>query len=206
VHRPRTGAIRLWTVQPKLVWESLLKRGELYVDLTQIETPIEAAPYAWAYDYMREQMAQRLPNYQGHYPWWAWFDPKPDLRRAVFRRYAPPGTRAVRLKLAIPAERVLLSNYQAWFCVLNRWQLWLGDEEAEPPEFESVAARQQAEADRAAEPVWPLSAPWQFRIVPSWERMFDLEATRSGWGSEVQATFERLELADVVAVTEFTAM
>jgi hypothetical protein len=151
------------------------------------------------YDWMREQMAGRLAGYQGHYPWWAWSRPKPDLRRWYSRCY-PTGTPCVRLELAIPRERVLLSNESTWIVVLNRWYLALTGTEDE-----------QWEAELAAQNLDPLASslpePWHSRRLASWERIFDLEALAAGgsWSTDrVQATFERLELADVVEVTEFT--
>jgi hypothetical protein len=52
-----------------------------------------------------------------------------------------------------------------------------------------------------------LPEPWNTRRAASWERIFDVDMlARSGqFEDEVQATFERLDLADVIAVTEFTA-
>jgi hypothetical protein len=51
-----------------------------------------------------------------------------------------------------------------------------------------------------------LPEPWFSRVIASWERIFDLEAimATNEWSDVVQANFERLDLEDVVAVTEFT--
>lgn len=51
----------------------------------------------------------------------------------------------------------------------------------------------------------PLPEPWNRRRAATWERIFDVDelVVRAGWESWVQATFERLDLADVVEVTEF---
>jgi hypothetical protein len=49
--------------------------------------------------------------------------------------------------------------------------------------------------------------PWRSQTIASWQRIFEFDMlARSGqFEDEVQATFERLDLADVIAVTEFTA-
>ncbi len=90
--------------------------------------------------------------------------------------------------------------------MLNRWCLHRDEAEFDIPDFENAAAEDAAWKDRLNPDLqWPLSAPWHYRVVPSWEHIFDLEAMEQLAGDEVQATFERLELADVVAVTEFAA-
>jgi len=178
----------------------------LYAELAQIEGP-DFFNSITAYDYMREQMAQRLRGYEGHYPWWARLRPKPDLRGRFPHGCFLPGTPAVRLELALPPDRVLLSNEHAWWCVPSGVAVWTSETEWEEPDFASPAAEEAAlkEQRRQGEREWPLPEAWHYRIVPSWQRIFDLEATRAEWQDAVQATFERLEWSDVVAVTEFTA-
>jgi hypothetical protein len=119
VNRPLPATVRLWTLQPILVWEELRQHGILYVEPIRIPemTGDEWEPYDW----LREQMALRVPGYGGRYPWWG-YDYKLDLRT---QRYASgnPGERYVRLELAVPQQQVLFSAYGAWHCVLNRWYL-----------------------------------------------------------------------------------
>jgi hypothetical protein len=194
--------VRLWTLQPGEVWDSLCRSGVLYVDLGRIDGP----DFPWAYDFMREQMARRLRSYEGHYPWWAWLHPKPDLRTCYAQNCFLPGTRATRMELSVPVERVLLSNETAWWYVIQPNFLAPDEADAEESGFETAAAEEAAREERWNHSLeWPLSAPWHFQVVPSWEQVFDLEAMEKRFGNAVQATFERLELADVLAVTEFTA-
>lgn len=68
-------------------------------------------PYLW----MMKQMNKRLTVYDGEYPIWLW-SIKPDLRR---KGYLNKGTKAVLLEIDISNDRVLLSDFQAWHCVLN---------------------------------------------------------------------------------------
>jgi Domain of unknown function (DUF3841) len=194
VGRARPGTLRLWTIQPFAVWERLRRCQALYVD-----SVLSDQDFLTQYDWMREQMARRLQDYQGHSPWWAWFRPKPDLRR-WHACCAAAGSRGVRLELAVPAERVLLSNEATWLCVLNGW--YLGRTRAE---YE--AWNREIERESLDDSAGRLPEPWAARVVASWEHIFDIEALAAGdeWSDAVQATFERLELADVVAVTEFTA-
>jgi len=200
VGKPRPGTLRLWSIQPLTTWEQLRRHQSLYVDLDKIDDPDFILNYLWMYDWMREQMAQRLPHYGGHYPWWAYFRPKPDLRRRAWDM-GPLGTRYVRLQLAIGAERVLLSNLEAWFSGIGiDWYVQTdeADGEAWDAEWERHGLALYEDS---------LPEPWQSRKTTSWERIFDVDALAGGgwWEDQVQATFERLDLADVIAVTEFTA-
>jgi hypothetical protein len=195
VGRRRLGTIRLWTLQELTLWERLRQCGVLYTNAACVDPD-----FLPAYQWMREQMSRRLPSYDGHYPWWAWFRPKPDLRAEGFFPHFPPGVRRVRIELAVPKDRVLLSDYSSWHMVLNRSYLAL-------TELEDEAWQSDLNPLEISATQCPLPEPWRSRLVASWERVFDLEALAAGgsWSTgRVQATFERLEFADVVEVTEFT--
>lgn len=193
VGRRRPGTARLWTIQELTVWERLRDCGVLDTDPECID------PYFRpAYEWMAAQMRDRLPGCVSPYPWWAWYRPKPDLR-SWHARFSRPGIRRVRLELAVPRESVLLSNGSAWLSVVDRQYLWLDSADC---------ANWEAEIEREGidEVAWPLPAPWGDRVAASWERVFDFEALAAGgsWSDAVQATFDRLDMAHVVAVTEFT--
>src|SRR5688572_14841583 len=100
VGTPWPGTLRLWTFHEPSVWERLQQNGHLFIDLAYQDDPDFILAFLPQYDWMREQMVQRLPTYEGHYPWWAWFRPKPDLRRWGWRLFQP-GTPSVRLELAL---------------------------------------------------------------------------------------------------------
>jgi hypothetical protein len=72
-------------------------------------------PYLW----MMKQMNNRINVHEHQYPIWLW-SIRPDLRRTG---YLKKGTKAVLLEIEISNDRVLLSGFQAWHCVLNRWTL-----------------------------------------------------------------------------------
>jgi hypothetical protein len=84
-------------------------------------------------------------------------------------------------------------------CVCHRRYVWLNEAEYEA---------WNAALDEVGLSAEHLSLPelWETRITDTWERIFDVESlVASGdWSDAVQATFERLDLADVVRVTEFT--
>ena len=143
-------------------------------------------------------MRRRLPGYGGHYPWWA-YDYKLDLRS--YRGFSPE--RCVRLELAMPAERVLLSAYGAWHYVLSHWYLLQAVEEGEY-EREDAAWEEELTRHGLGPPRdGPLPEPWFFRMTASWERIFDVDDLRDT--NTIQACFECLRVEDVVKVTTFTS-
>lgn len=180
----------LWCIQPVEVYTSLQEQKTLYVDPAFWDEWFKDNQ-AWirAYEWMKERMACRLPEYAGHYPWWAWTDEcRPDLRWA---RHHCRG-RHVRLKLDVPDQHVLLSNFDAWHAVLNNMPLT--DTEAEDDEIfrgiEHLRGNEEFERSMRA----------------SWERIFDLEGLKDHWAyptSYVQACFEKLHLEYVRNVRFF---
>lgn len=193
VGRARHGTLHLWTIQPLWVWERLCEQKSLYSDPTQQEHfPVFRNDYDW----MRVQMRRRLPGYSGHYPWWA-YEHKPDLRH----QNTCGSELHVRLELAVPLERVLLSAYGAWHFVLNPSYL---PHSADDAGFERESDAWDAELEQHGIDPYrrrPLPEPWHSRMTASWERIFDVDELRDT--NTIQACFERLDLVDVVKVTTF---
>lgn len=88
--------------------------------------------------------------------------------------HLPRGTQGVRLELELQDQAVLLSDYDAWYIVLNQGYLALNrsPEQSEgAAEFDDFYRRfDAAVADSHA---WPPPEPWHTAIVASWERIFD---------------------------------
>lgn len=171
VGAPRPNTIRLWTIQPIAVWDALQRDPILRVDAERARAVGNYRHWPDAYDWLRGKMRERIAGYAGGLCWWAWFNPKPDLR-SHFGRFTPSNEGPyVRLELAVDPETVLLSDFNDWHHVLNGW--FLSDDED----------------DDAADTT---------RLVASWDAIFTIDPTQS-----IQATFEELRRADVVAVTTF---
>jgi hypothetical protein len=195
--------MRLWTIQPIEVWQRLQQQKTLLVDPTHPDFLEKDEHRFAAYQWMREQMTRRLPTYEGNYPWWA-YDYKLDLRAQRFYTY-PPNERWVRLELEIPLDKVLLSAYGAWHYVLNRWYLpYATEEESYQREGDAWDAEAKAHGVDTYQNSLPFPEPWESRMRASWERIFDVDVLREA--NTIQATFERLELAEVVRVTEFVSV
>jgi hypothetical protein len=101
------------------------------------------------------------------------------------------------MELAVPKDRVLLSDYNDWHFVL--WRAFLPASAQEEAEWDANMAQAGFDPRRMN----PLPEPWESRMQTSWEDIFCVEARRET--GVVQATFECLAQEDVVAVTEFTA-
>ncbi len=113
-----TDAIRLWTTQSPEVWQALQEQGSLPVDPAHSVLTEYFEAYHADYDWMREQMARRIPGYQGRYPWWACAHLL-DLR--YYRWHVGlQGEKLLQLELAVPRMNVVLSGYYEWHSVLNK--------------------------------------------------------------------------------------
>lgn len=189
--------MRLWTIQPKALYEKLQSEKVLHCVPEQSEL-ITAFGFGPAYNWMAEQMCKCIgqPPQGVQYPIWAWHTvewkhAKPDLRRSEFRSYKTP---QVCLEVEISDEDVLLSNEDMWPIVLNDG--YYGDAcsdeeyEAEGKWFDSLPAQEQTAVKRQ-----------------SWKKIFDVfPARETSWdchGKYVQATFWELRLEQVKAVRHF---
>jgi hypothetical protein len=70
-------------------------------------------PWKCAYEWMRAQMASRLPAFSGDFPVWAWGD-----FPAALSGYAEPGEEQVLLAAEVPEDRILVSDFIAWTIVI----------------------------------------------------------------------------------------
>ncbi|MGN7764836.1 DUF3841 domain-containing protein [Paenibacillus sp. 22594] len=169
---------RYWTNQTLEGWEKARELGYLIGSLDFIwEELLE--DYYW----MMRQMKKRIINYSGEFPIWLWTE-KPDLRKSG---HFIAGTPAVSLEVEIPSEGVLLSDFDAWHCVLNNSFLALDEVEWE------AFYRNELNISKGK----------------SWERIFDLELLRgsSWWNSEpyLQGVSGRIEISQVRKVRRFIA-
>lgn len=188
--------MRVWTVQPLLVWERLQEAGTLRVDPTCL--PYGDGYIPWQYEWMAARMQERIPEYGGGLPWWAYCR-KPDLRWV--RHSRPKGYSEVRIELEV--DHALAFPGWAWDVVYAGHFLAFTETEREA----WMLAMRQAVPD---EDLWPLPEPWRGELEASWLLLFapNLPA-HSGThasGTEpvyAEAVLETLRLPDVRAVTHF---
>ncbi|ARR10697.1 hypothetical protein AR543_p0089 (plasmid) [Paenibacillus bovis] len=166
-----------WTIQSEEVWELAVRRGYLIGDPHYYMFPEE-------YEWMIQQMRNRLPGYIGEPPIWLWLQ-KPDMRSTG---HAESGSKIVRLTVQLDPRSVLVSDCWDWEIVLNNG--FNADTEAESQAFDA--------------------GELQLTKEQSWERIFELDRPRdSSWiGSHpriLQGTTGRIDLQYIRKVEYFTA-
>lgn len=204
--------MRLYTVQPRFVYDTLCNTG---IFLSQPWKDgdnwicTDAPAIRLAYDWLCEEMVDRGLRRPGDsvYPIWAWYQymgkqkPKPDLRYSDMKHYAQTG-RHVLLSLDIPDENVLLHDYDAWHYPLNYFYL--------APQ--RAGGRFEHQCKAAGFPLYDIvplqNAALHEEVQRSWQAVFDLPRSRRLLGipqanQAIQATFWVLHARDVSAVVEF---
>lgn len=174
--------LRLYTIQPQALWDTLQKEGITRVDSWRTEKD-----FSQAYQWLKLQMKKRVRGYRGGDLFWAWAE-KPPFEE--YYQWGNPGEPKVCLELLIPKKRVLLSDFDLWHHVLNGWYLCLSEKESER--------------------LWKRKMTSSFRREQSksWEKIFDLTLADKyldwlGGNVRVQATFEYFRRDEVVSVEYF---
>jgi hypothetical protein len=188
--RDMSELMRVWTIQRAGCWELFQKRGVLRGDGRRV-----CHHFRPAYRWLMTQAHQRLPGYQGGFPIWFWHSPKPDLRHSA---HVPRGERGVRIEIEIPRDRMLLSDFNTWHCVLNRWHL-------------SRSWRESRDWDRRVKGydqfIGPLPPLLEAELQATWDRVFDFDLLRRAriWGpiDQIQGVTEYVMLTEVRRIEEF---
>lgn len=200
--------MRLWTIQPVSVYETVMESGVYRCDPYQswMLQPVDESEaglvldgqFAECYDWMARQMEKRVGPRPEHvrYPVWAWYQfdgkKKPDLRRERWEN-GNPGEKWVCIFLEVPDEQVLLSDFHMWHFVLNGWPISDTEEEADRVDAYLVTL---TEGQRKA------------FLEKNWEKVFDTEPFDNGYtsrGDDIQATFWELKKEYILNVRFFTA-
>jgi Domain of unknown function (DUF3841) len=180
--------MRLWSIQAEEVLSELLAKGRLH------GPEVVDADYERAYRWMGQQMVRRSVSSSFCYPLWGWCSfgdrrsRKPDLR---IKWHLPPGTRGVRLEFELPAERVLLSQFEMWTWILGGHYI-------------PLTRRELATVEHATTKVS------RSKRLKSWERVFDLACGSSAlWGPSesrrIQACMSHIRKDDLVDARFFIA-
>jgi hypothetical protein len=191
----RKSRLRLWTIQPFSVWTQVREDGEARVLPARWSHP-DHTPVS--YDWLRGELAGRVKNYQGGYPWWCYCE-KPDLR--IHRHGSlSGGKQQVRLELEVDPARVSVFRIWAW----NRIYcgMYLGSLRQER---DWRRRRRESFVDRDLRD-WELGPPWRAELEASWQRLFLPLPKRSNdcfMPSGHEAVVEVLRLADVRKVDHF---
>jgi len=187
--------VKLWTIQPFILYEKLLEQGVLHCDPDcEGFWGKESQEFMTAYDWLMDQMEARVgpPPAGVRYPIWAWalidgVSKKPDLRRTEFNGFV--GEHVI-LELEVPDADALLSDEVNWHYVLGSYYLHdVHDSDGKWEEvdawFDGLPPDEQASVMRK-----------------SWEKVFNKDDADNAW-EFVQACFWELRLDQVKGVRRF---
>ena len=185
----------LWSIQEEAVWQEIQKTGIYHCDPYRSEMlkPMEdeligkklEPQFEAAYEWLAEQMEKRVgPRPEDvRFPVWAWYmfdgKRKSDLRKE--RWMGKGGEHMLCLELEVPDDQVLLSDYEEWHAVLNRWTIT--DTEEEWNRYNDFLEKADASTADAF-------------YKENWERVFDITPFENDWkrrGRDIQATFWELK-------------
>lgn len=172
--------IRIYTYQDVAAWERAQELGYFTGSHGYDNDNLD---YDFAYEWMRAQMAKRIPDFSGDLPMWAW--PK---RSSNKKRHKDP---YVRITAMVPRKRILASCFHMWHHHLNNWFIPASEEEYQ--EFESIYPTNKA---FGTDPVY------QAHVERHWEKVFDL-SPRSGYDLEIHGFLDTVQLCvDRIYLTE----
>ena len=180
----------LWTIQAEGAWRRAQRSGFLRADGRRQWRSLQEA-YRWMGGEMRRRIGN--PPRGVRYPIWAWLQyenrvvKRPDLRRTG---HLPSGTRGALIQFDIAEDQVLLSDFELWHYVLNRWYL-----------------PQTSSETRDAVDNVPTDAR---SLRASWQRIFDLDWSLAGVSAprgdkSIQATLWQVPISAVRSVRPFRA-
>lgn len=119
--------VRIWSFQTEESRASADRRG-FWAGCEEASRGKDGDYELFQHDWMRMQMAKRLPDYSGEFPVWAYLR-RPNLRQTQW--FDSP---TLLLVADVPRERLLVSNYEWWVYTLNHWYMSLT--EAEDDEYD----------------------------------------------------------------------
>lgn len=146
----------LWSTQHRKAYDIMLQTGVLRADKNYL---LFEGSLIESYRWMASQMKKRigLPPDGVEFPVWAWYQwdgmrKRPDMRREA--RASKKGVPLVLLTVDVPDDKVLLSDFLYWHCVLNNGDIIF------PLDWDAV---------------YPEDVKRK-----SWENIFDIECTFDG--------------------------
>ncbi|WP_263117602.1 DUF3841 domain-containing protein [Bacillus subtilis] len=165
-----------YTIQSLDGWEKAKQRGFLGGQEDHI-----IDDWLPAYKWMMHQMEKRIGF--SDFPVWLWTE-KPDVNQDG---HLDPFKKGILLSVELDESDVLLSDFDAWHCVLNDWFCSLTEEED----------------DKFKKGILNMG------IEESWERIFDIDLFPQSemWGGEqkLQGVTGRIECSKFIELEEFIA-
>ena len=187
--------VTIWTWQQAGAIEQLNTHGVLRVEENHAFPPACSRGKRLAYDWMRGQMNQRIPEYDDEWPIWAFLVP-PDRKK----KGSAPGDKLICAR--IPKKRLLISFCDPWEHILHCMALI--EHHGSWPSCWPVMpylAIDKAGKDRLDTINHCISSIPEEECRKSWEKIFELSlACTEGFsgGTTLQATLSAIYREDVV--------
>jgi len=205
--------MKLWTIQSQEAYKLLRKNGVLHAS-EEYAMSNEGDNFRRAYDWMAAELSKKDVKPDGvNYPIWAWYQwegrrKKRDLRK---KGLSARGDKAVQLEIEIPDEKVLLSDFDVFHCVLNNRYVCSSEEESNKFDewYESMMIGYDAGKNDESQ-----NEKLQMvinKIEESWAGIFDLTKEDDRWMygkneyKSIQAVFWELREDQVIWAREFIA-
>jgi hypothetical protein len=163
--------IRIYSYQDVKAWEAAQERGYLTGNHDYCADSFYEYPYEW----MRRQMNERIENFSGDLPMWAWLKRKNGKKQ--------PKDPHVRITALVPRSRILASCYDLWHHPLNNAFVSLSD-----AEYSAYDSQYPVVIERGTDPVY------QTHTERHWETVFDIKYARSGYMLETYGFLDRIQL------------
>jgi len=205
--------MKLWTIQAQEAYKLLRKNGVLHANEEYLWCN-DGVNLKYAYNWMAAELGKKDAKPDGiNYPIWAWYQwqgkrKKRDMRESGF---SARGDHVVQLEIEIPDEKVLLSDFDVFHCVLNNQYICSSNEENE--EFDKWYNSLEI---KYGEGIYDASQEEKLQLVAekieeSWAGVFDLTKEDDNWlygkneHKSIQAVFWELREDQIIWAREFIA-
>ena len=177
--------MHLFTEQPLTVWQIIQAKHYYHTDPNNLDvmTHLDQS-FADAYEWLINQFSQRIPKTnQATIPIWWWLDN--GVRPKKFQENMPPKPIKIIIEANYPDNQVLLSDFEKWHYVLNKWYL--------PKDINNDSEDYYDQIDQWFDNL--SQQEQQIQMQKSWQRIFDLNGQ---W--PIQANTWSINLANITKV------
>lgn len=157
--------MHLFTEQPLVVWQIIKDNHCYHPDPNNLDVMSHLdQDFADAYNWLINQFNQQIPKpNQGTIPIWWWLDN--GVRPKEFQEDIPPKPVKVIIEANYPKNQVLLSNFEKWHYVLNKWYL--------PDDINNNSDEYYNKIDQWFDHL--SSYQQQIEMQESWQQIFNLD-------------------------------
>lgn len=183
--------IKLWTIQKKEVMDEINNKG-YYAPLVKNTMAYRyGKEFKEAYDFMSENLLKKDKNKRRNkYPIWAF------LHRESPANFGVDRDGFIEMELEISEDRLLLSDFSKYHCILNNSYCPINDDE-----YEEYHKKYYGALDNYKLLPEYTEEEHQQVIKDSWVNIFDLSDSDK---DDIQACFWKIKKDDIISVRDIT--